>query len=65
MNTLNYHIEYDQSEKGHQWLGIAEHFFVVYILGIQVKKYYLQSLDHNENNDHKLYVLSLNEHSNY
>jgi hypothetical protein len=39
MNTLNYHIEYDQYEKGHQWLEIAavEHFFFVYILDIQVK----------------------------
>jgi hypothetical protein len=39
MYTLNYHIEYNQSEKGHQWLEIVVvDFFDVYILDIQEKK---------------------------
>jgi hypothetical protein len=47
MNILNYHIGYNQSEKGQRLLEIApvEHFFVMYILDIQDKhEHYLHSL---------------------
>ena len=60
MYTLVYHIEYNQSEKGHQWLEIVvvEYSFAVYILDIKKNENYLQNHDHNKNNeDHKLYDL--------